>query len=185
MRTFSWVLSHGTRSCLQGATKLAAALSEALSCAAAAVQLRPPDAKAMAATEGRLDAKAFAKLAADRELVAQFTAVLEEWCSTVQELLDMGLGAGPELDGAGASAIELQLPSSQGGGIYLLQLWLWSSIFAYFCLERCRAGGGGGALAHTHDPAQLGDRAAAGLCLKRGVYCALVLLVCAFAQLCS
>ena len=63
--------------------------------------LRQPDAKCLAAVDPRLDAKAFAKAAADKELVAHFTAVLGDWYETVQGLLQAGLDSSKDADSRG------------------------------------------------------------------------------------
>ena len=76
-------------------------LSEAASGAGASIQLQQPDSKLVAAVDPRLDAKAFAKAAADSELAAHFTAVLADWCGSLEELLQEGLSSSKDTDGQG------------------------------------------------------------------------------------
>lgn len=79
-------------------------LSDAAAGSGADVVLQQPDAKALAAVDARLDAKAFAKAAGDTQLAAHFTAVLSSWTDTVQGLLQEGLVAGKDSDDGGEQA---------------------------------------------------------------------------------
>ncbi len=83
-------------------------LSDASSGAGASIALQQPDAQALAAVDARLDAKAFVKAAADKQLATHFTAVLSGWCDTVQDLLQAGLGGTKDSDGAGTEAVALR-----------------------------------------------------------------------------
>jgi hypothetical protein len=68
--------------------------------------LRQPDPSFLSYLGRQWDAKAFAMAADDSQIAQHFTSILEEWCGTIEQLLNWKAQEGGS---AGASGMELRV----------------------------------------------------------------------------